>query len=183
MHPFFLRKLSSALQLVGIENKIINPFEFKTKGEVMTECQNQTLLRTAIGDTVSCSHATRRQDWRRKAAANCGYCVPCLFRRAASNACGWDDGKKYGIDVCRDEITIDDKTRSAEDLRALLDFVSREHSALDIKKLLISVAQVTDLDKRVEVVMRGIRELRAWIAENGSPEMQHAAHIEVSADD
>src|SRR5437899_6888873 len=83
MHPFFLNSLAAALVQVGITNKVINPLELKTKGECANQCLNQTLMAETHESTVSCSHSSRRQDWKRKSASNCGYCVPCLVRRAA----------------------------------------------------------------------------------------------------
>jgi len=65
-----------------------------------------------------------RQDWKRKSATNCGYCVPCLSRRASLHAAKLDFGKQYGIDVCSDELTINSDRTSADDLRAVTNGLS-----------------------------------------------------------
>jgi hypothetical protein len=177
MHPFFLNCLRGALGKVGVTNSIVNPFEFKTKGECLLQCSNQELVAALFERSVSCSHSSRRQDWNRKSAGNCGYCIPCLFRRAALHHCGMDDGQKYGIDVCKGELSADDSLRSAEDLRAVLDFLAKKYSDAEIRKLLVSVARMPELNERVQVVQRGADELRKWIASKGTAEMQAASGI------
>lgn len=93
---------------LGIENPITNPSEFKTKGECLAECANQRLLSSLMSETVSCSHPTRKTYWRRrsKEVRNCGYCVPCLIRRAAFHKVGRDAVSEYGLDVCAGEVAI-----------------------------------------------------------------------------
>ena len=77
-----------------------------------------------MNDSVSCSHATRRQNWIRKSASHCGYCIPCIIRRAAIHKAGFDNGQDYGFDICEGELTIEDE-KSADDLRAMIDFINK----------------------------------------------------------
>jgi hypothetical protein len=53
-------------------------------------------------DTVSCSNAGNTYRFHGK--DHCGYCVPCLVRRAALKAGGIDDPGRYLLDVTRDTI-------------------------------------------------------------------------------
>ncbi|HEV7674065.1 MAG TPA: Qat anti-phage system QueC-like protein QatC [Candidatus Angelobacter sp.] len=177
MHPFFLNSLTAALVHVGIVNKVTNPLELKTKGECITQCLNQSVLAETYRNAVSCSHASRRQDWKRKDAKNCGYCVPCLIRRAALHKAGWDDGDEYGIDVCKGELTPDARLRSAEDLRAVLDFLGKKYSNVQIRQLVVSVAHIPTLSEHTQVVQRGVAELREWVASTGTSEMRNAGGI------
>src|SRR5262249_4463756 len=114
MHPFYLDTLRSILSDLGLKNALTNPLGLRTKGEWVIACRDQALLRSLAAKTVSCSHGSRRQDWKRKKAANCGYCVPCMFRRAALHAAKLDSGKDYGIDVCANELTVDSDRTSAD---------------------------------------------------------------------
>lgn len=95
MHPFYLDTLRSVLKGLGLGSNLVNPSALKTKGECVTQCRDLELLSSLVALTVSCSHGTRRQDWVRKKATNCGYCVPCLFRRASLHAANLDSGKDY----------------------------------------------------------------------------------------
>jgi hypothetical protein len=83
--------LLAGLQLKG---KLVNPYQYKTKGEMVADCADRALLdRTAIA-TMSCSSPAKHR-WDRDGhgrIAHCGYCVPCLIRRAAlQRGLGKDD--------------------------------------------------------------------------------------------
>jgi len=174
MHPFFLKNLQRVLRKVGITNRIHNPYELKTKGETITECPSGTLLKALLDRSVSCSHATRRQYWHRKSAKNCGYCFPCIIRRAAFHRAGIDMGTRYGIDICAGELTVADDGDSADDLRAVLDFLQRRKSRAEIACELRSVAPLKNVDAYADVVYRGLDEIRCLIHERGTKALRRA---------
>ena len=177
MHPFYLTVLREVFKDLGIQNALVNPLELKTKGECVTQCRNLSLLKSLIPRTVSCSHATRRQNWKRKSAPNCGYCFPCLCRRASVHAAGLDSGEDYGIDVCSNELTVDSSAMSADDLRAVTSGLRRFNTDTSIRKAITGVAPAEPLDAYVNLVQRGLTELRTWIAEKGSASLRAAADI------
>lgn len=164
MHPFFLDRLRSVLADVGIENPIINPYRLKTKGECMVECKNQGLLNRLADISVSCSHWSRRQDWIRKSARNCGYCVPCICRRAALYRAGIDDGHSYGRDVINGELALDDQMESANDLRAVTDFIRHAATESDLRSRILAVATFPELDAHAKLAVRGIAEIKAFLS-------------------
>lgn len=178
MHPFYLDALRSVLDDLGIKNALTNPLGLKTKGECVAGCLDPALLRSLFPRTVSCSHGTRRQDWKRKSATNCGYCIPCLFRRASLHAAKLDVGKLYGLDVCNDELTVDSDRVSADDLRALT-IGLRHFNSSDgsIRKAIAGVALVQPIADYVDLVRRGLEELRNWIAAKGSVSLRKAAGL------
>ena len=179
MHPFFLERLTSVLQGLGLENAIVNPLQFKTKGECLSSCRDQDLMKSLVGGSVSCSHGTRRQHWVRKEARNCGYCVPCLFRRAALHKAGVDEGAQYGIDVCKGEMAIDAAGDSGDDLRAVLDWLRSDQSIGRISREILGVAPVHELAKHAAVVARGIEEVRSLLTSKATVAIQRAAGISV----
>ena len=75
-HPYFLNRLEDLLADAGFYVKFVNPYQFKTKGEMLAECKDQVAIAKAIPLSVSCSH------WHR-AHIQCGHCVPCLIRRSS----------------------------------------------------------------------------------------------------
>ncbi|MFN0279187.1 MAG: Qat anti-phage system QueC-like protein QatC [Pyrinomonadaceae bacterium] len=82
-HPFYIARWNGILNLLGIKGKIENPYFDKTKGEMVKACANQPLLRKLIPLSLSCSSPSKGR-WRGgKAVEHCGYCLPCLIRRAA----------------------------------------------------------------------------------------------------
>jgi 7-cyano-7-deazaguanine synthase in queuosine biosynthesis len=177
MHPFYLDTLRTVLKDLGLGNNLVNPSALKTKGECVTQCRDLELLSSLVALTVSCSHGTRRQDWVRKKATNCGYCVPCLFRRASLHVANLDSGKDYGVDVCADELTVDSEKMSADDLRAVTSGLRHFDTDASIRKAITSVALVQPVNDYVHLVRRGLSEVRRWIAERGSAKLREAAGI------
>jgi 7-cyano-7-deazaguanine synthase in queuosine biosynthesis len=177
MHPFFLGRLRMVLGGLGLRNAIINPFQMKTKGECIVGCLNRPLLESLVARSVSCSHGTRRQRWVRREANNCGYCVPCLIRRAALHKAGLDDGLQYGVDVCAGELPIDDGADSSDDLRAMLDFLSQRRGVGEISREIRCVAPVENVAGHSEMVTRGFDEVRAFIHDKAQPVVRRAAGI------
>ncbi len=164
MHPYFLDRLRSIIAALGIANPIVNPYALKTKGECVEECKNQDLLAQLADISVSCSHSSRRQDWVRKNAKNCGYCVPCICRRAALLKAGLDDGEQYGLDVLAGELTVDDQGESANDLRAITDFLAGSVTSVALRKKLLGVARFPDLDAYAQLAFRGSAEIDAFLS-------------------
>jgi 7-cyano-7-deazaguanine synthase in queuosine biosynthesis len=177
MHPFYLDTLRSVLKDLGLKNTLNNPLALKTKGECVTGCRDQALLKSVAANTVSCSHGSRRQDWKRRSATNCGYCVPCLFRRASLQAAKLDAGKEYGFDVCTDELTVNSDKTSADDLRALASGLRHFGNDQQIRRAIMSVARVEPLEDYVELVSRGLAEVRSWIASKGSSKLRKAVGV------
>jgi 7-cyano-7-deazaguanine synthase in queuosine biosynthesis len=177
MHPFFLDRLGRILKKLGIVNRIINPFELSTKGECLVTSSNRALLDTLVDKSVSCSHATRKQLWKRRTAEvkNCGYCVPCLIRRAALNKAGLDVPSSYGIDVCMGELNISENSESPNDFRAVLNMLNSGKSIGDYKKDMLATAPVDKLDERAAMLERGFEEIRSLIRQKGSLNIRRAA--------
>lgn len=90
-HPYFIKSIQEIFDAVEISCNINNPYQFKTKGQMTSECQNRQLLDDVIDNTVSCSH------WKRS-NQQCGICVPCIIRRAALYAGGFDEEIEYSFD-------------------------------------------------------------------------------------
>ncbi len=82
MHPFYTARWNEVLEILGISGKIENPFWNKTKGEIVEACADKTLLQRLVPISLSCSSPTKER-WRGKSVQHCGYCLPCLIRRAA----------------------------------------------------------------------------------------------------
>jgi len=86
-HPLFICKLQQVLDGVGVSVLLELPYRFKTKGEMMNECQDPVRLQQLASDTTSCGR------FRTYNRTHCGRCVPCMIRRAAFKAwkLGTDD--------------------------------------------------------------------------------------------
>lgn len=177
MHPYFLARLTEVLQTIGLQNRLETPFAFKTKGECLAECADPHLIEVLAPMSVSCSHAGRRQYWNRHQSTNCGYCVPCIFRRAALHRVGLDVGTAYGIDICT-ELTLDDQRDSANDLRAIGAFLAKRSSLSDIAAAIRAVATIPDIDRHAETAYRGFEEVRRLLQDKAQSRLRgHLAGI------
>lgn len=113
-HPYFLSHMQQLLNTVGEPVQIVNPYEFKTKGEMFLECGQRTVLARVASETMSCSN------WKRKGHA-CGRCVPCLIRRASFAKARVTDSSPYETD----DLAWGDASRKWDDLIAVTAAVRR----------------------------------------------------------
>lgn len=95
-HPIFIKTLNSILKKVGINNEISNFYWNKTKGEILDEHKDNDVFKKHSHETLSCSHPCLSRYDRKKSdevstPCNCGYCYPCLIRRASFSNIGNDD--------------------------------------------------------------------------------------------
>lgn len=93
-HPHYFAMMQTLFTSMGSGVTIVNPYQFKTKGEMLKECKNQDLIIKT--ETMSCSHPFL---WKSKKPAHCGYCVPCIIRQAAFKAAGLNDKFDYTQDI------------------------------------------------------------------------------------
>lgn len=177
-HPFFLSSINKILQNVGIVNRVLNPYEFKTKGECVEQCHNQGLLENIFTSSVSCAKSHHRRTWIRRSARQCGRCMPCIYRRAALNKVGWDT-EIYGRDVCSGEVDLDSRDGLADDFRAYVSFMSRNPTPKEISTLLLANGNldVTKLPDYGDVVFRALEEIRALLHDKATPHVKRQAGI------
>jgi hypothetical protein len=57
--------------------------------------------------------------WQGRSGQACGYCYPCLIRRAALHRLGWDNGVDYRLDAPAEPELLRQRVRGG-DLRAML---------------------------------------------------------------
>lgn len=82
-HPYYMGLLQQLLTNLGIKIKLYNPYQFKTKGEMIAECKDSEFLIANISETMSCSHPDLGRYERDAQPSHCGNCLPCIIRRAA----------------------------------------------------------------------------------------------------
>ncbi len=165
VHPQFINGLNLILKKVGMKNPVDNPYALKTKGEMVAECRDQNVLKSAYSMTRSCAKANRRQYWTHRTARGCGVCVPCLFRRAALHEGGLDD-EVYGKHVEQ----LSSLAETPADVLALVSFLRWNPSDREIASGLLGngslpLAQLKDyvsLTKRMRV------EVLGWMKVKGS---------------
>ncbi len=99
-HPYYMGKLQELLKAIGLSIKLYNPYQFKTKGEMIIGCKNQEFMQENIANTMSCSHPDVGRHRGETHAMHCGYCLPCVIRQAAIKKSGIRDDSEYYDSSC-----------------------------------------------------------------------------------
>lgn len=164
-HPYFMKALGEVIAAIGISNPIVNPFRHMTKGEILSNCRNTETLRTLASRTVSCAHPEAPRYAKRK-QGNCGYCFPCLIRRAAMHHVGLDDPNDYSFDALHESAELSGDRGG--DLRALVRSLATESRPIDV--LRNGPIPAPDVAAFADVHKRGREEILVWIRDhNPSP--------------
>jgi len=124
VHPHFIAMLGSLLDTLELRYPLNNPFLLKTKGEMMQECRNATLLRAAYADSASCAKRGHKVYWEDRSARQCGACVPCIFRRAAVPIAGFP-AERYGYSLASGSALQRILSQPNNDLPSIIDFIER----------------------------------------------------------
>ncbi|WP_462168299.1 Qat anti-phage system QueC-like protein QatC [Pseudoalteromonas lipolytica] len=111
-HPYYLNLIEEVLNEVGISCQLINPYELKTKGEMLKECKDLDALKKAIPSTVSCSN------WHRN-NKQCGRCVPCIIRKSAIYKANINKDAPYTSEKLSTVANISGKDIKKDDVLAL----------------------------------------------------------------
>ena len=159
-HPEFMSLFQALLKAGGLNVQIENPYQFKTKGTMLTECADQVFLTKHAHLTTSCGR------FARNGYRHCGRCVPCLIRRAAFRAWKKPDKTVYVYaDLSkddRDHAGFDDVRSAAMALAAVqADGLDRWLGSS------LSSQRIPDTTPYKGVVSRGLDELRGFFRHAG----------------
>ena len=105
-HPYFIAELQALLENLSIENPLSNPYRLMTKGEMLQCVESLGHVRDLALLSLSCAHPETPR-WRQRPLGNCGYCYPCLIRRASMHSVGWDSPRHYAWDAMNDESLLE----------------------------------------------------------------------------
>lgn len=81
-HPFYFHRWNELLTVLGISGKVQNPYWDKTKGEMILGCLRPDILKSTAKLSISCAKPAHGR-WEGSSEHHCGYCLPCIIRRAA----------------------------------------------------------------------------------------------------
>lgn len=169
-HPFYLARWNDLLVELGINGRIRNPYWNKTKGEMVAGCANGALLKAIAAEALSCSSPSKGR-WQGRGIEHCGYCLPCLIRRAALEA-AWGRGHDPTVYTLTDlrAQPLDTDEATGKQLRSFQIAVDRLRGRPDLARLLIhKPGPLTDHASRLvelaDVYRRGLYEVAqptAW---------------------
>ncbi|HXL86384.1 MAG TPA: Qat anti-phage system QueC-like protein QatC [Gemmatimonadaceae bacterium] len=166
-HPFYLARWQELLDRLGISSIISNAYRFQTKGEMLSGCANLALLKQFVGETISCSSVTKAR-WKGLKLGHCGYCTPCLIRRAAIEAALGQDPTPYSLPKLAAK-PLDGKKAESEHVRSFQLMARRLSSQGGIEHVLVhkpgplSDYPAKDIAAYAGVFKRGVEEVHALV--------------------
>ncbi len=162
-HPFYMARWQELVDNLGIAARLTNPYRFMTKGEMLATCKNRDLLENNLNITVSCSSLTKGR-WKKRPPGHCGYCTPCLIRRASIEAGFGTDPTTYSIPDLTAH-ALDAKQAEASDVRAFQMMSRRLSRNPDLAGILVHKSgplndyDADEIKQYAEVFRRGIAEV------------------------
>lgn len=168
-HPFYIARWNELLETLGIVGRIENPYWSRTKGEMIASCANQDLLRTLVPASISCSSPTKGR-WKGRGIEQCGYCVPCIIRRAALEA-AWGRGHDPTTYTIQDlgAKALDTRSAAGEQSRSFQFALARLRARPGLEQFLVHKAgSLNDEPGRVaelaDVHRRGMEEVGSLLS-------------------
>lgn len=159
-HPIFIHLIQKILTAADLNVSIENPYQFKTKGEMLKECGNRNFIRKNAYKSTSCGRFVRT------AYKHCGRCVPCLVRRASLYAARRKDKTVYKYD----DLSIDDAEHARfDDVRSAamaVAYIKSEGLPAWLGASLASTS-IGDSTPYRDTVDRGIKELGKFLKKAG----------------
>lgn len=165
-HPYTISLYNDLLRGLGVNVSVVNPYQFKTKGEMLEESKDREFLKSISHETMSCSHSTAARWEGKPSNKHCGYCLPCLIRRASFHKNKLDDPQHYSSDI-HEANFISQNSDKSNDVRAIL-------YALESNKDIPAVVKVmktgplypkANIDNFADLYKRGMDELEKFISQ------------------
>ncbi len=172
-HPYFIRKLNELLEQVNIHNKVINIYANSTKGEIVDELKDLSAFKEGYDITISCSHPCQARINGKTIPMNCGYCYPCIIRRASlHNANVEDNSYDYNNAVSMTFLNqFPEYTSRASDLRAVLSSVYsfKSSSSTEIENLIIQTGplEMDEIKVANRVYIKTMEEIISLLKNEG----------------
>ena len=154
-HPYYMSLLQQLLINLHLQISLINPYQFKTKGEMILECSNQSFLTSNIPKTMSCSHPDQNRYQGETEPAHCGTCLPCVIRRAALKK-----GNISGVEYYTDSSF--NSPSAKKNLKAYMIGIEK-YKTIPYKNLVFHIQKsgkiLINIDNYASVYKRGMSEL------------------------
>lgn len=161
-HPHFLSQMQAIFDVMGFRVRLVNPYQFATKGEMLVGCRDQAALKRFVFESTSCGRFAR---WNYQ---HCGRCFPCLVRRAAFGRWGNGDATTRGYRF--GNLALPDRDhRDFDDVRAAAYAIHKvRRDGIEVWSAgSISEAQLGDTAPYVSLAERGLREIESFMAPFG----------------
>lgn len=157
-HPFFMETFAHCIRELGVMNPLENPYRVSTKGEMLAANADQDTLFKYASASLSCAHPEAPR-WAKREQGNCGYCFPCLIRRASMHHVGLDNASDYSFDVLNEPDQM--QNHRGDDIRALIRSLNLPTTPIDV--LRNGPVRPEDVSAFAGVYGRGRKEILGWL--------------------
>ncbi len=166
-HPHFIEYIAELSAFMGLGVEFRNPYAFKTKGQMVKDCEDKDLLEHLASLSMSCSSPAKVR-WTGSSPMHCGYCVPCLIRRAAL-LYGLEnpDRTEYSVEELSGA-SFDSKTARGKDIRSFIFTTNRILKSPGLARLLVKKQgplKADCLEDYANVYLRGMEEVSAILVD------------------
>ncbi|WP_286850435.1 MULTISPECIES: Qat anti-phage system QueC-like protein QatC [Sphingobacterium] len=160
-HPQYFEMMQKLFDSLNLEVTIKNPYQFKTKGEMLKECKNSSLV--VDTETMSCSHPSGR--YAGLGNIHCGYCVPCIIRRASYKASGLVDKFNYRLDIY-DSAGLEIAKAEGADIQAFKFMIAKvkKHPMFLTALIRATGSLGEDVDGYIDVYRRSLQEVENLVS-------------------
>lgn len=162
-HPYFIAGMNKLFSELGIEATLVNNYRHRTKGEMVASCAERDFLKQEVGNSMSCSSPAKAR-YKKLSPRHCGYCVPCLIRRASLELnLGLPDPTLYSIPNLDARTLFTDRSEG-EHIRSFQLMAQRIRKRPDLAQILIHkpgplIDTPTEIAAYADVFRRGILEV------------------------
>ena len=184
-HPVFLRRLQTALNAIGIQNILENPYQLKSKKDMVDDCcrdeERKRALVILCPESCSCAKRSHKRYWVRRNVLHCGVCLPCLYRRVSLSGVEELRNEQYGLDVFTSaeiQITRSEIKRN-RDFKSLLYFLRNRCRREIVETELIAngITSKAEVDAYTEFVLHSYDQIKDWLRTNASADIRQRAGI------
>lgn len=184
-HPVFLKRLQAALNSIGIQNQLCNPYQLKSKKDMVDDCcsdnDRKAALTMLFGESCSCAKRSHKRHWVRRYALHCGFCLPCLYRRVSLSGLQGGGQEPVGIDVFNPlEIMIarPDIKRN-RDFKALLYFLKNrcKREVIETELVANGIVEMADLNAYTDFVLHSYEQVKDWLRQYGDNDIRQRAGL------
>lgn len=165
-HPYTISLYNDLLKGLGLDVVVVNPYQFKTKGEMLQESKDFDFLKNVSNETMSCSHSTAARWEGKPSNKHCGYCLPCLIRRAAFYKNKLDEPHYYSYDI-HDTNFVSQNVNKSNNMRAVMYALESNEDVSAIIKVMKTgpLYPKTDIDNFADLYKRGMDEIKKFITQ------------------
>ena len=184
-HPVFLRRLQSALNSIGIQNTLENPYQLKSKKDMVDDCCQDAARKRALvllcSESCSCAKRSHKRYWNRRNVLHCGACLPCMYRRVSLSGVNELRNEQYGLDVftpAEIQITRSDIKRN-RDFKSLLYFLRNRcrREVIETELIANGITGKAEVEAYTDFVIHSYDQVKDWIRTNANADIRQRAGI------